>query len=333
MPRKRKRPTLKAPLGAEGRKALAEQVERINARGEAARAKQAASTGKAAGKAPAKRAVRSALNSPDLISRQIAQGEARVQRLMRAGAYEEADRVGYHLGDLRRKLRSAERVVRKAEKRRAMQDRFRVLVSRSRILTDWHVAVADRWLEVMTQAADGVMERAVQAEDVAEDAGETGEADGLADGGRDPVTGKRLKPSLDGPAIFLRGRSVVDRWGHAVPVFDALGRKRKAPPTFDPKAVKAAKRAPREGVQAVALGKRAEADRLQDAFDVALYRCDYPDWCGAVARRVILRNEGLEGAMQALGVTVDSRMRSMASTAMAAGLSGVAKALGMAVDK
>ena len=41
MTRKRNRPTLKAPLGQKGRKALADKVSRINQAGEAAREKLA----------------------------------------------------------------------------------------------------------------------------------------------------------------------------------------------------------------------------------------------------------------------------------------------------
>lgn len=319
MTRKRQRPVLGTPLGPQGRKALAERVKTINAKGDAAREKIAARTGKAPGKAPAKRAVVSAAG----IEREIARTEARVDGLLARGAYAEADQAGRTLATLVTRKRRADRAKAQAQTRRARLDRFALLVQRSAVLTEWHEDVADRWLAAMDAAADGLLQRAAVPDEAPDEELPM----------RDPVTGRRAKPELEGAAIFLRGRSVLDRWKKAVPVSSVELHGRKVPATFDPKAVKAARRAPGDGMPARALAKREKADRLSLAFSAALKSAGHPDWCEAVAIRVIRHNEPLKASMAALGVPVWSDRQHEAQLAMAAGLSGVALALGMAVDK
>lgn len=317
MTRPRKRPTLTAPLGPDGRKALADRVQQINQRGQEARQKLADTTGRKPGRAPVGRIVQQARG----IARQLENAEARVEQLAARGAYAEADRVGRTVLELRRKLRSAEAADRKAKERRGALDRFARLVSRSAVLDDWHMAVADRWLFMIGQAVDGLMQRAAEPDASATDA-EPGQR-------RDPVTGRRLPDPVEGPAMFVRGRSVLDRWGHAVPVSAVKQHGRKVPPTFDPKAPKPAKRAPGDGVPDRALRTRDHADRLTRAFAKGVAGAGHPAWADSAGQRVILGNETLTGALKALGVGVTSKNLQTAQTAMAAGLCEVARALGM----
>lgn len=329
MTRKRARPTLGAPLGPQGRKALAERVKTINAAGDAARERLAAKpgpmTGKTAGRAPVKRAVDAAGG----LDREIAQAEARMEGLLRQGAYAEADQAGRTLAGLQQRARRAKRAAQQARARRARLDHFALLVARSAVLTEWHADVADRWLAAMDAAADGLLARAADMD--AE--GGLPDVDGPQDGARDAVTGRRAKPDLDGAAIFLRGRSVLDRWKTAVPVAAVATGKRSVPATFDPKRIKTQRAAPDATLSERSYINRDKADRLELAFHAALSAGGHPAWCGAVAIRVIRHNEGLVASMTALGVPVWQDRKQEAQVAMAAGLCGVAQALGMAVDK
>jgi len=322
MTRKRKRPVLTAPLGPKGRAALAARVAEINSAGEAARDKLAASTGRKAGKAPAARVVRMAAG----VDREVDQAERRWERLIAQGAYADADRVQATLAGLYRRQRRAAAADLAASGRRARLDRFALLVSRSSVLTDWHRHVADRWLEAVDAAADGLMQRAAEPD------GE-GDASEAVPGGRDPVTGQRRKPDVDGAAIFLSGRSVLDRWAKAVPVADVLARGRKVPQTFDPKPVKRARGQGGSSVQDSAFHKRSRAEELDAAFADAVRESKAPAWTVAVAIRVIRQNEGVVEAMKALGVSHRTETQKVLHIAIAIGLLGAAEALGMAVDK
>lgn len=326
MTRPRKRPTLTAPLGREGRRKLAEHVRTMNEAGDAARAKLAKSTGRAPGKAPAAKAVRSAASSAAGVERELQQAERRRDRLYASGAYDEADRVEGTIEGLERRLRRARRADLKAEGRKVRLDRFAMMVKRSAKLSDWHWVVADRWLAAVDAAADGLMQRAAEPEAPAE-AREPGE--------RDPDTGMRYKPDLDGPAIFVRGRSVLDRWAKGVPVWQVERGQRTKPQTFDPKPVKRMRGqgAQSASVQEAAFHRQTRAEQLEEAFRDGVRWGGFPDWTVAVAIRVIRANEGQEASMRALGVTPWSATRNQLHCAVAAGLSEVAKALGMAVEK
>lgn len=321
MTRKRKRP-MTVTLSPEGRKALADRVSRMNAAGEAARDKLAASTGRKAGKAPMAKLVRAAAG----VDRDVAQAERRWELLIAQGAYAEADRVQATLKGLYRRQRRAAAADLAASGRRARLDRFALMVSRSSVLTDWHRHVADRWLEAVDAAADGLMQRAAEPD------GEGDDFERLP-GGRDPVTGQRLKPDVDGAAIFLSGRSVLDRWKKAVPVADVLARGRKVPQTFDPKRVKRVRGQGGSSVQDSAFHKRSRAEELDAAFADAVLESKARPWTVAVAIRVIRQNEGMKAAMRALGVTPYADTQKELQIAIAIGLMGVAEALGMAVDK
>ena len=104
------------------------------------------------------------------------------------------------------------------------------------------------------------------------------------------------------------------------------------PGTFDPKPVKRVRGQAPTSVQDRAFGHRQRAHRLTEAFAAGLSAAGHPDWCGAVAIRVILHNEGQEASMRVLGITPWAATRNQLHTAVAAGLCGVARALGLAVE-
>lgn len=323
MTRKRNRPTLKAPLGPKGRKALADRVAEINRAGEAARDRLAKRTGRKPGKAPAAKAVKMAVG----VERELERAERRRDKLIASGAYDEADRVSATLPALRQRQRRAVKADMAAEGRRARLDRFALMVRRSAVLTDWHWLVADRWLAAVDAAADGLMQRAAEPEAAAAEAYEPGE--------RDPVTGQRTKPDLDGPAIFLRGDSVLKRWTTGVPVASVATGRRRKPETFDPKPVKRMRgQGPgSSAVQEVAFHRQTRAEELEAAFRDGVAFAGHPDWTVAVAIRVIRGNEPMKAAMAALGVGFNAKQSDRLHRAIAAGLSVVAQALGMAVEK
>lgn len=327
MTRKRNRPTLKAPLGPKGRKALADKVSRINQAGEAAREKLAKSTGREPGRKPAAKAVKMAGRSAAGVERELEQALRRRDRLNVTGAYVEADRVDGTIAKLERRLRRAKKADLLAKGRRARLDRFQLMVKRSAVLTDWHWLVADRWLAAVDAAADGLMQRAAEPEAAAADAYERGE--------RDPDTGLRLKPDLDGPAIFLRGDSVLKRWTTGVPVASVATGRRRKPETFDPKPVKRMRgQGPgSSSVQEVAFHRQTRAEELEAAFRDGVAYAGHPDWTVAVAIRVIRGNEPQDASMRALGVGPNAQRSEQLHTAIAAGLSMVAQALGMPVEK
>ncbi len=326
MTRPRKRPTLSVPLGREGRKKLAEHVRTVNEAGDAARKKLAKSTGRKPGKAPAAKGARSVARGAKGVERELQQAVRRRAKLYASGAYTEADRVEETIAGLERRLRRARKADLRAAGRRARLDRFALMVKRSATLSDWHWVVADRWLAAVDAAADGLMQRAAEPEAATE---------ALEPGARDPATGLRYKPDLDGPAIFLRGRSVLDRWTTGVPVWQVERGRRTKPQTFDPKPVKRMRGqgASSASVQEAAFHRQTRAEQLEQAFRVGVRRGGFPDWTVAVAIRVIRGNERMTDAMNALGVGVRSATCNQLHCAVAAGLSGVARALGMAVEE
>ena len=260
------------------------------------------------------------------VERELEQALRRRDRLNVMGAYVEADRVDGTIAQLERRLRRAKKADMLAKGRRARLDRFQLMVRRSAVLTDWHWLVADRWLAAVDAAADGLMQRAAEPEVVAE-AREAGE--------RDPVTGQRIKPDLDGPAIFLRGDSVLKRWVNGVPVSSVESGRRRKPETFDPKPVKRMRgQGPgSSSVQEVAFHRQTRAEELEQAFRNGVAYAGHPDWTVAVAIRVIRGNEPQDASMRALGVGPNAQRSQQLHIAIAAGLSTVAQALGMAVEK
>ncbi|MBI1401443.1 hypothetical protein [Hyphomonas sp.] len=311
----RRRPILTAPLGPEGRKHLADRVADIQARGNAARAKCAEIAGKPPGRANAGR-IAKALNRPDPLERRIAKAEANAVHLANLGNRVDAARSERTAAELKGKLarrRKAEALMREKEAIRASRlDRFALLVGRSAILTDVHYAIADRWLAALDVAADGELARPAEVDPALTDEPEA-----------------RALPS--GPAIFLSGPSVLARWGKAVPVEAVTSGRRKVPPTFDPKRVKAPRTGPQggpvQGVQATCHERRSRADRLTELFVNGILAAGYPGWCAPVAIRVILQNQSLRQAFSALGVGDGEGNRNEAQTAMAAGLMALSGAV------
>lgn len=307
----RRRPTLAAPLGPEGRKRLADKIAGIHERGEAARAKLAEKSGKPAGRAGVGRIAKAA-NRPDPLERRIAKAEANAVHLANLGNRIDAARAERTAAELRGKLakrQRAEALLREREIERASRlDRFALLVKRSDVLTEDHYQIADCWLQALDRAADGELARPAAQEPEPE-----------------PADGDLPPPR--GPAIFLSGGSVLDRWVTAVPVAAVASGRRKKPETFDPKRVKAARRAPAQGpvqgVQAVAHDRRCHASRLMEMFVFGISAAGHPGWCVPVAIRVILKNESLEHAFRALGIGDSSKNRIEAQTAMAAGLAAI----------
>jgi hypothetical protein len=311
MPRARRRPTLAAPLGPEGRKRLAEKIAGIHERGDAARAKLAAATGRPEGRADTGRIVRT-LTKPDPLERSIARAEANAVHLANLGNRADAARAERTATGLKTKLAKRQRAQafqREQEAGRASRlDRFALLVKRSEVLTEAHYAIADRWLAALDAAADGEMARP------AAPAGEPDEPEGVL-------------PPPSGPAIFLSGASVLDRWTKAVPVEAVASGRRKKPETFDPKRVKAARRAPQQGpvhgVQVVAHDRRCRAEKITQVFVSGVTWSGHPEWCAAVAIRVILQNQTLTHAFEALGITYGEKNLHEAQTAMASGLAAI----------
>lgn len=311
MPRARQRPTLAAPLGPEGRKRLAEKIAGIHERGEAARAKLAEKSGKPAGRAGVGRIAKAA-NRPDPLERRIAKAEANAVHLANLGNRIDAARAERTAAELRGKLakrQRAEALLREREIERASRlDRFALLVKRSDVLTEDHYQIADCWLQALDRAADGELARPAAQEPEPE-----------------PADGALPPPS--GPAIFLSGGSVLDRWVTAVPVEAVASGRRKKPETFDPKRVKAARRAPAQGpvqgVQAVAHDRRCRAEKITQVFVSGVTWSGHPEWCAAVAIRVILQNQTLTGSMRALGVTHHAKTQNEVHSAIAAGLAAI----------
>lgn len=310
MPRARRRPTLAAPLGPEGRKRLAEKIAGIHERGNAARAKLAAKTGRPEGRADTGRMVRD-LTKPDPLERRIAKAEANAVHVANLGNRADAARAERTAADLKGKLKKrqkAEALQRELEGARASRlDRFALLVKRSDILTEDHYLIADRWLAALDAAADGELARPALQER--------------------PEREEGALPPPNGPAIFLTGASVLERWTKAVPVEAVASGRRKAPLTWDPKRVKATRRAPVQGpvqgVQAVAHDRRCRAILLTELFVSGISAAGHPGWCAPVAIRVILQNQSLRHAFQALGVGYGEKNLCDAQTAMAAGLMAV----------
>lgn len=312
MPRARRRPTLSAPLGPEGRKRLAEKIAGIQERGEAARAKLAAKTGKGEGRADAGRIAKT-VNRVDGLERRIAKAEANAVHLANLGNRIDAARAERTAAGLKAKLKRrqmAEALQRELERQRAARlDRFALLVQRSDILTEEHYQIADRWLEALDRAADGELARPVVRE-------------------AEPEAEEGALPPPSGPAIFLGGVSVLDRWVTAVPVEAVASGRRKKPETFDPKRIKATRRAPVQGpvqgVQAAAHERRCRATQLTELFVAGISSAGHPGWCAPVAIRVILQNQTLTDAFTALGVSYQQKNLNEAQTAMAAGLAALA---------
>ncbi|MBA4338330.1 MAG: hypothetical protein C0421_05750 [Hyphomonas sp.] len=312
----RRRPVLNAPLGPEGRKRLADKIAGIHERGEAARAKLAEKTGKPAGRADIGRIAREA-NKPDALEKQIAKAEKNAVHLANLGNRADAARAERTAAELRGKLTRRQRgeaLQRERETGRASRlDRFALLVKRSDVLTQEHYLIADRWLAALDAAADGEMARPVSPEAPL------------------PEDAEGALPPPSGPAIFLSGPSVLDRWNKAVPVEAVTSGRRRVPLTFDPKRVKVVRRAPVQGpvqgVQAVAHERRDRASRLMELFVSGISTAGHPGWCVPVAIRVILKNECMTDAFVALGVTYGERNRIQAQTAMAAGLEALAPAV------
>lgn len=314
MPRARKRPILTAPLGPEGRKRLAERVSEIQRRGTEARERVAASTGGKPGRADAQRLAKAAAR-PDPLERRIAKAEANAEHLANLGNRMDAARAERTAAALKAKLakqRRAESVEReRADARVCRLDRFALLVQRSGILTETHYRLADLWLAALDAAADGEMARPAQAGGTAEDA---------------------AVGAPSGPAMFLRGTSVLNRWKTAVPVEAVASGRRSLPPVFDPKRVKAVRAAPSGNGPALPEAchqRRSRAQKLMDMFVNGITEAGHPEWCVPVAIRVILKNQGLRDAMTALGIGYGDKNRDEAQSAMAAGL----LALGPAVDR
>lgn len=307
----RRCPTLAAPLGPEGRKRLADKIAGIHERGEAARAKLAEKSGKPAGRAGVGRIAKAA-NRPDPLERRIAKAEANAVHLANLGNRIDAARAERTAAELRGKLakrQRAEALLREREIERASRlDRFALLVKRSDVLTEDHYQIADCWLQALDRAVDGELARPAAQEAEPE-----------------PADGALPPPS--GPAIFLSGGSVLDRWVTAVPVEAVASGRRKKPETFDPKRVKAARRAPAQGpvqgVQAVAHDRRCRAEKITQVFSSAVIWSGHPEWCVAVAIRVILQNQTLTDAFKALGVSWQPKNLNEAQTAMASGLAAI----------
>ena len=326
MPRARKKPTLTVFMSEAGKADLDAHVEAIREAGAAAKARRerAASASDVPGAARPRQPAAGASPAQRLSGR-LAKLDAKIARLKSGGAYLEADRLEGQRRELAGRLRNAEAAEGRDRDRAARQDRFRTLVERSAILTGWHVAVADRWLEVLDQAAGAELQTGRDPEEASE-----GEAPEVR---RDPVTGRRLPEPVSGPAMYVRGLSVLDRWGKAVPRSSVELHGRKVPPTFDPKRRNVRGGGPSEAVPERALRLAREADQLGDAFASAILNAGHPVWCEAVALRVIRSNETLRGAFTALGVAYWQKNQQRAQTAMAAGLSGVAEVLGMGAPR
>lgn len=312
MPRARQRPQLAAPLGPEGRKRLADKIAGIHERGEAARTKLAEKTGKPAGRSDMGRIARAA-NKPDALEKQIARAEANAVHLANLGNRADAARATRTAAELRGKLAKRQRGEALQRERQAVRtsrlDRFALLVKRSDVLTEAHYLIADRWLAALDAAADGELARPATPEAPMPD-----DAEGVL-------------PPPSGPAIFLSGPSVLDRWKTGVPVAAVASGRRKKPETFDPKRVKAARRAPSQGpvqgVQAVAHDRRCYAEKITQVFVSGVTWSGHPEWCAAVAIRVILQNQTLTGSMAALGVTHHAKTQNEVHSAMAAGLAAI----------
>ena len=323
MPRARKRPTLAVKLSAKQQADHVDRIKDIAERGAAARARLAEATGRPEGRADMARLVARA----DPLDRQIAKAEANAAHLADMGNRIEAARAERTAASLKRRKATRDRMVGMASEReasrRARLDRFKVLVARSSVLTDWHYGIADRWLDAIDRAADGELARAAVPE-----ADAAGEAE---PGTRDAVTGRRIKPDVDGPAIFVTGPSVLGRWSTAVPVAAVESGRRKVPLTFDPKRRKAPRGTPGDGpvssLQSRALERRDRADELTGLFVAGVSGTGHPDWCAAVSIRVILCNETLWSTFRTLGLPWNADNSERAQCAMAAGLMAVSRAV------
>lgn len=315
MPRARKRPTLTAPLGPDGRKRLAERVCEIQQRGAEARAKLAAKSGVKPGRADAQRLAKKAAR-PDPLERRIAKAEANAAALANLGNRIDAARAERTAAALRQKLAKRQRAEAAAAAQEAFRaarlDRFGLLVKRSEILTPAHYAIADAWLAALDAAADGEMARAAEPE-----APSDRERDG------------ELAPALSGPAIFVSGAKAIDRWKTAVPVAAVASGQRRLPPVFEPRRVKAPRASAQSGgpppsLQEGRIARRTRAERIMEQFENGVGTSGFPGWCVPVSIRVILKNQGLRFAMEALGVGYGIANRHTAQSAMAAGLSAIA---------
>ena len=314
MPRARKRPTLTAPLGPDGRKRLAERVCEIQQRGAEARAKLAAKSGVKPGRGDAQRLAKKAAR-PDPLERRIAKAEANAAALANLGNRIDAARAERTAAELRKKLAKRQRAEAAAAAQEAFRaarlDRFALLVKRSEILTPAHYAIADAWLAALDAAADGEMARAAEPE---------APADRERDG--------ELAPALSGPAIFVGGGKALDRWSKAVPVAAVASGQRRLPPVFEPRRVKAPRASAQSGgpppsLQEGRIARRTRAERIMEQFENGVAAGGFPGWCVPVAIRVILKNQGLRFAMEALGVAYWAKNQQTAQSAMAAGLSAI----------
>lgn len=315
MPRARKRPTLTAPLGPDGRKRLAERVCEIQQRGAEARAKLAAKSGAKPGRADAQRLAKKAAR-PDPLERRIAKAEANAAALANLGNRIDAARAERTAAALRQKLAKRQRAEAAAAAQEAFRaarlDRFGLLVKRSEILTPAHYAIADAWLAALDAAADGEMARAAEPETPAQN-------DMGAEGGA---------AALSGPAIFVSGAKAIDRWKTAVPVAAVASGQRRLPPVFEPRRVKAPRASAQSGgpppsLQEGRIARRTRAERIMEQFENGVAAGGFPGWCVPVSIRVILKNQGLRFAMEALGVGYGIANRQTAQSAMAAGLSAI----------
>lgn len=224
----------------------------------------------------------------------------RRDRLEASGLYAEADQLGRVINEqqARRRTDEAARARLKALAGEGVsRDRLAVIILRSDgQLTAWHYEVAE----------------ALRAEMQAR-------------------LGSKIPAAPE--ATQVGGRGVLDRWTGGRRVWGVRNEKTvklRPPPTFDPKPVRAARKAGSTADQvfgAVMIKRRCEA--LLSEFGAGVAAAGCPDWTIGAALRVVLANETLKAVIDSAPGMRDADKRAAVKKALASGLCAVAGRLGL----
>lgn len=318
MPRARRRPALTARLSPPAEAALKAFAGEVHARGEAARARRLSEAARAGDEAGARggagarsgRVERSYRGRRAEIERQIARLSGQREGYVAAGAYDAVIVVDRQLAELRLRLRNAEaRDAAREEKlarrgRGQTQDRFALMVARSDRLMPVHLEIADALRDAVLMAgmAGGV----------------PGAVSGQAGDGRGNM--RVMWHPQDG--LVELGEEF---WG-------ALGN--PAGGSGGSAGRRTIKRVLRvsDGGMARAADSVKRARGLVRLFaEACAGACGGEAWPAEVAVRVILLNQELDRACQAVVEMRLSEARRIAESAMAAGLEAVAERVGVAL--
>lgn len=311
MPRARRRPALTARLSPRSEAALEAFVRDVRARGDAARARRLSGAAPEAGaQAGPQVHVRDYRGRRDVLLRQIGRLQGQRARYVEAGAYDAVMVVDRQLAELRLRLRNAEaRDAAREEKlarrgRGQTQDRFALLVARSERLMPVHLEIADALRDqVLMAGMAGGVPGAVS--------GQAGDGQGN--------TRFTWHPQL---GLVELGEEFWGALGNPAGAGGASAGRRT---------IKRVLRASDGGMARAADAVKRARGLVRLFAEGAAAGCGGETWPAEVAVRVILLNQELERACEAVVEMRMAQARKVAETAMIAGLEAVADAVGVAL--